>query len=161
MTGEVIDRRCAWRAGFAPQQEAERIMTSTPEDARAATLAPAERYAVAWVAGDFPAMLATYADDFILHWFGENPLAGVKHGKAAAVEALMAFTRLTNRRLIAVDSVMADAHRAVIIARESLTCAGETREVERVLVYRVEGDQLAECWVYDADQRFIDRALSA
>ena len=61
---------------------------------------------------------------------------------------------------VAVDSVMADAHRAVIIARESLTAGGETREVERVLIYRVEGEQLAECWVYDEDQRFIDRALT-
>jgi hypothetical protein len=136
-------------------------MTETFDRARLANLAPAERYADAWAAGDFPAMLATYHDDFILHWFGENPLAGVKHGKAAAVEALMTFTRLTNRRLVAVDSVMADTHRAVIIARESITAAGETREVERVLVYRVEGDLLAECWVYDADQRFIDGALSA
>ena len=136
-------------------------MTESPETFRAANLAPAQRYADAWVAGDFPAMLATYSDDFVLHWFGENPMAGVKRGKAAAIEALMAFTRLTGRKLIAVDSVMADAHRAVIIARESLTAGGETREVERVLVYRVEDDQLAECWVYDSDQRFIDRALSA
>ena len=136
-------------------------MTESPETFRAANLAPAQRYADAWVAGDFPAMLATYSDDFILHWFGENPMAGVKRGKAAAIEALMAFTRLTGRKLIAVDSVMADAHRAVIIARESLTAGGETREVERVLVYRVEDDQLAECWVYDSDQRFIDLALSA
>ena len=136
-------------------------MADIPEAARAANLAPAQRYADAWVAGDFPAMLATYSDDFILHWFGENPMAGVKRGKAAAIEALMAFTRLTGRKLIAVDSVMADAHRAVIIARESLTAGGETREVERVLVYRVEDDQLAECWVYDSDQRFIDLALSA
>ena len=136
-------------------------MAETPDPARAANLAPAQRYADAWVAGDFPAMLATYSDDFVLHWFGENPMAGVKRGKAAAIEALMAFTRLTGRRLIAVDSVMADAHRAVIIARESLTAGGETREVERVLVYRVEGGLLAECWVYDEDQRFIDRALSS
>ena len=136
-------------------------MTESPETFRAANLAPAQRYADAWVAGDFPAMLATYSDDFVLHWFGENPMAGVKRGKAAAIEALMAFTRLTGRKLIAVDSVMADAHRAVIIARESLTAGGETREVERVLVYRVEDDQLAECWVYDSDQRFIDLALSA
>jgi len=136
-------------------------MAETPDLARRANLAPAQRYADAWVAGDFPAMLATYHDDFVLHWFGENPMAGVKHGKAAAIEALMAFTRLTNRKLVAVDSVMAGAHRAVIIARESLTAAGETREVERVLVYRVEGDLLAECWVYDEDQRFIDKALSA
>jgi len=135
-------------------------MTSTPEAVRLASLAPAQRYADAWVAGDFPAMLATYSDDFILHWFGENPMAGTRHGKAAAIEALMAFTRLTGRKLIAVDSVMADAHRAVIIARESITAAGETREVERVLVYRVAGEHLAECWVYDADQRFIDKALS-
>lgn len=136
-------------------------MAENPDQARAANLAPAQRYADAWVAGDFPAMLATYADDFVLHWFGANPMAGVKHGKAAAVEALMEFTRRTGRRLVAVDSVMADTGRAVIIARESLTAAGETREVERVLVYRVEGDLLAECWVYDEDQRFIDRALSA
>ena len=136
-------------------------MAENPDQARAANLAAAQRYADAWVAGDFPAMLATYHDDFVLHWFGETPMAGVKRGKAAAIEALMAFTRLTGRRLIAVDSVMADARRAVIIARESLTAAGETREVERVLVYRVEGGLLAECWVYDEDQRFIDKALSS
>jgi len=123
-------------------------------------LAAARRYADAWAAGDFPALLATYSDDFVLHWFGDNPMAGVKRGKAAAVEALMAFTRLTGRRLVAIVDVAAGADRAVIIARESLTAAGETREVERVLVYRAEGGLLAECWVYDQDQRFIDRALS-
>lgn len=136
-------------------------MTDNPEVSRLASLAAAQRYVDAWVAGDFPAMMAAYHDDFVLHWFGANPMAGVKRGKAAAIEALMAFTRLTSRKLVAVDSVMADARRAVIIVRESLTAGGETREVERVLVYRVEGDQLAECWVYDEDQQFIDRALSA
>jgi len=55
---------------------------------------------------------------------------------------------------------MAGATRAVILARESITAGDETREVERVLVYRVEGDLLAECWVHDADPAFIDRALS-
>ncbi|MBI5939908.1 MAG: nuclear transport factor 2 family protein [Caulobacterales bacterium] len=135
-------------------------MTETPDIARLATLAAAQRYVDAWLAGDFPAMLSTYADDFVLHWFGDNPLAGVKCGKAAAVEALMEFTRRTLRRLVAVDNVMADAGRAVIIVRESITAGGETREVERVLVYRVADGLLAECWVYDEDQRFIDRALS-
>lgn len=136
-------------------------MAEHPDQARLANLAAAQRYADAWVAGDFPAMMAAYHDDFVLHWFGANPMAGTKRGKAAAIEALMEFTRLTSRRLVAVDSVMADARRVVVIARESLTAGGETREVERVLVYRVEGDQLAECWVYDEDQRFIDRALSS
>jgi len=131
------------------------------ETARLANLAPARRYADAWLAGDFPAMLATYSDDFTLHWFGANPLAGVKRGKAAAVEALMEFTRRTSRRLVAVDDVMAGATRAVILARESITAGDETREVERVLVYRIADGLLAECWVHDQDQAFIDRALTA
>lgn len=140
--------------------EAERIMTSTPESTRAANLAPAQRYADAWVAGDFPAMLAIYSDDFVVHWFGNNPMAGSKRGKTAAIEALLEFTRRTSRRLVAVDDVMAGATRAVILARESITAGDETREVERVLVYHIEGDLLAECWVHDADQAFIDRALT-
>lgn len=134
-------------------------MTDHPETTRLANLAAARRYVDAWLAGDFPAMLATYADDFVLHWFGANPMAGVKRGKAAAIEALLEFTRRTSRRLVAVDNVMADAGRAVIIVREAITAAGETREVERLLVYRVADGLLAECWVYDEDQAFIDRAL--
>lgn len=136
-------------------------MTETPDTPRLATLAAAQRYVDAWLAGDFPAMLATYHDDFVLHWFGANPMAGVKHGKAAAIEALLEYTRRTSRRLVAVVDVMAGEARATIIVRESITAGGETREVERVLVYRVADGLLAECWVYDEDQAFIDRALSA
>lgn len=135
-------------------------MTDNPDTTRLANLAAAQRYVDAWLAGDFPAMLATYHDDFVLHWFGANPMAGVKRGKAAAVEALMEFTRRTGRRLVAVDNVMADAGRAVIIVREAITAGGETREVERVLVYRVADGLLAECWVYDEDQAFVDKALT-
>jgi ketosteroid isomerase-like protein len=124
-------------------------------------LAPLRRYIDAWLAGDFPGMLATYADDFILHWYGDNPFAGTKSGKQAAVEALMAFTQKTDRKLLGIVDVMAGPERAIAVVREQITAAAETRDVERVLVYRVENDLLAECWVYDQDQRFIDRALSA
>lgn len=124
-----------------------------------AALAVTRRYVDAWIAGDFPAMMATYHDDFVLHWFGENPYARTYRGKAEAIPALMEFTRRTGRRLVGITDVLAGAARTVVIARESLTADGETREVERVLVYRVADDRLAECWVYDSDQRFIDKAL--
>ena len=130
-------------------------------DSTTTNLAAVRRYVDAWLAGDFPAMLATYHEDFVLHWFGDNPLAGTKRGKPAAVEALMAFTALTGRKLVGIVDVMAGAERAVAIVRESLTAGEETREVERVLVYRVADGLLAECWVHDADQAFIDRALSS
>jgi len=124
-----------------------------------ANLAAARRYADVWVAGDFPALVAAYHDDFVLHWFGENPHARTYRGKPEAVGALMDFTRRTNRRLIGIVDVMAGPERAVILARESITAGGETREVERAVVYRVEDGLMAECWVYDQDQRFIDKAL--
>ncbi len=136
-------------------------MSDNPDAATAANLSAARRYVDAWLAGDFPGMMATYADDFVLHWFGANPFARTMNGKAEAIGALMEFTRRTERRLVEVVDVMAGPARATVIVRESLTIGGETREVERVLVYRVEAGLLAECWVYDQDQRLIDQALSA
>jgi hypothetical protein len=54
-----------------------------------------------------------------------------------------------------VTNIMADADKAVMIARENL--AG--REVDRTLVYRTDGEKLVECWVLDADQAYIDGLL--
>ena len=44
-----------------------------------------DRYAGAWLAGDRAALAACYHDDFTLHYFGRNPLAGDHTGKAAAL----------------------------------------------------------------------------
>lgn len=128
---------------------------------QADTLAPARRYVDAWLAGDFAAMMAAYADDFVLHWFGDNPYAKTWTGKAEAVGALIEFTRRTSRRLVDVVDVTAGEARAVVIVREAITVEGVEHEVERVLVYRARDGLLAECWVYDQDQRLIDRALAA
>lgn len=136
-------------------------MSHDPQAATTANLAAARRYVDAWLAGDFHGMMATYAEGFVLHWFGANPFAKTMRGKAEAIGALMEFTRRTGRKLASVVDVMAGPARATVIVRESLTIGGGTREVERVLVYRVEDGLLAECWVYDQDQRLIDQALSA
>ncbi|WP_374471799.1 nuclear transport factor 2 family protein [Phenylobacterium sp.] len=115
-----------------------------------------ERYADAWRAGDFAAMTACYADDFVLHYGGRNALSGDHLGKAEAVRVLVEFTRRTGRRLVAIVDVLAGgAGRGSIIAREAFGDA----EVERVLVYRVAEGRLAECWVLDADQPLIDRLV--
>lgn len=136
-------------------------MNDIPDAATAANLAAARRYVDAWLAGDFAAMMATYAEDFMLHWFGANPFAGTYHGKAEAIPALMAFTERTQRRLAVIVDVTAGPSRAVVIVREAITVEGVTHEIERVLVYRTEEGLLAECWVYDQDQRLIDAALSS
>ena len=128
----------------------------TDEARRLAHISVLERYRDAWTGGDVAAMFGLYADDFVLHWNGSNPFAGTHVGKDAAIRALSAFTRKTGRRLVAVSNIMADADKAVMIARENL--AG--REVDRTLIYRTDGQKVVECWVLDADQAFIDGLLN-
>src|SRR4029453_13397137 len=77
------------------------------------------RYASAWLAGDRAALVACYHDDFTLHYFGPNPLAGDHRGKAAALGILAEVTRRTNRRLIAIVDVMAGPERGGLLGRHA------------------------------------------
>jgi hypothetical protein len=116
-----------------------------------------ERYAAAWTSGDMSAIIACYHADFTLHYFGRNALAGDHVGKAAALKTLGEFSVRTQRRLKSIIATMAGPERGAILARE--TIGPEGVEIDRLLVYTVKDDLLAECWVYDADQRFIDALI--
>jgi len=120
-----------------------------------------ERYAAAWAAGDPAKIVACYHPDVILHYFGANALAGDHVGKAAALRTLADFGQRTQRKLVAVVATLAGAERGAVIARERLGVGAAAVEVERVLVYAVRDGLLHECWVYDADQRQIDRLVGA
>ena len=117
------------------------------------------RYAEAWKANDIATVLAMYHEDFVLHYFGESPLAGDHVGRDAAISALMEATSRSRRQLDAIEDVLGGDTFAAIIAREGL---GEpVRVVRRLFVYTVRDRMLAECWVYDEDQRLIDRLWSS
>lgn len=120
-----------------------------------------DRYARAWSAGDTAAIVACYGEGFTLHYGGANALSGDHVGKAAALMTLADFSRRTGRKLVRIIDVMAGGERGVVIAREALGPQGARVEVERTLVYRVEGGLFAECWVYDQDQALIDRLVGA
>src|SRR5436305_12652989 len=93
------------------------------------------RYASAWFAGDRAALVACYHDDFTLHYFGRNPLAGDHRGKRAALAVLAEVACRTNRRLLAIIDIMAGPERGALLVRERFERDGKTAEVERVLVY--------------------------
>ena len=118
------------------------------------------RYAAAWLAGDRAAMLASYHDDFTLHYFGRNPLAGVHQGKPAALAILAEVTRRTNRRLLGIVDIMAGPERGALLVREVFNRDGKAAEVERLLVYSVRDGLLWQCWVYDQDQSLVDGFLA-
>jgi ketosteroid isomerase-like protein len=128
-------------------------------DRTAANRAVAERYARAWEAGDLTALRACYHPSFTLHYFGDHPLTGDHVGLAAALAALAEVGRRTRRRLVRIVDVTAGPARAVVIAREAFERDGVVTELDRVLVYRIDGDLLAECWVYDGDQALVDEFL--
>jgi len=117
-------------------------------------------YAAAWLAGDRQAMLASYHDEFTLHYFGRNPLAGVHRGKPAALAILAEVTRRSHRKLSGIVDVMAGAERGALLVREIFQRDGKTAEVERLLVYSVRDELLWQCWVYDQDQALVDTFLA-
>ena len=117
------------------------------------------RYAEAWKANDIATVLAMYHEDFVLHYFGESPLAGDHVGRDAAIATLMEATTRSRRQLDAIEDVLGGDTYAAIIAREGV---GEPlRVVRRVFLYTVRDSKLAECWLFDEDQRFVDRLWSA
>ena len=59
------------------------------------------RYAGAWAAGDRAGVVASYHDDFTLHYFGGNPLAGMHRGKQAALATLAEVTRQQEAGILA------------------------------------------------------------
>ena len=130
-------------------------MASTEETTKTVT-----RYANAWLEDDLDGILGCYSDDFTIHYFGNNPFAGAHVGRDAALTALLNVGARAPRKLLAVDEILAGQATAVLVVREELQVDGDPIEIRRVLRFRVEEDQLVECWLYDEDQAMIDRAWS-
>jgi hypothetical protein len=121
-----------------------------------------QRYAEAWAANDLETVIGMYHDDFVLHYFGESPLAGDHVGKEAAVTVLLEATQRSGRQLDAIEDVLAGSTFGAIIAREGIRRpdGDGVRVIRRVFLYKVRDGKLAECWVYDEDQRAIDELWS-
>ena len=139
-----------------------RNSSSTPENMPVASPGgtAVSRYAAAWLAGDRQVMLGCYHEDFTLHYFGRNPLAGVHRGKQAALGILGEVARRTDRKLLGIIDVMTGPERSAILVRELFARNGRTAEVERLLVYSVRDGLLDHCWVYDQDQSLVDEFLA-
>lgn len=115
-----------------------------------------KRYADAWAANDLQTIFDCYHEEVVFHYFGRSPLAGTHHGKAACLAVLKQVGEKTNRRLVAIRDVLAGEHFGLIVAAEQFERNGSPITIERMLRYSVRDGKLAECWVYDEDQRLVD-----
>lgn len=119
-----------------------------------------EAYARAFEAGDGATAIGFYADDIVLHYFGQNPLAGDHAGKAAALAVLAKVGAATKRGRPVIHDVLGGKEHAAMLARESWMDGGTPVSLDRVLLFHVRDGKLSECWVYDADQRAVDAIFS-
>jgi ketosteroid isomerase-like protein len=119
-----------------------------------------QRYADAWAAGDAATVVGLYADDIVLHYFGDNPLKGDHIGKAAALSALGRISQAVKRGAPEIHDVLGGEHHAALLAKERWGEGEDAIELNRLLLYHVRDGKLAECWIYDEDQRLVDRLLS-
>ena len=115
-----------------------------------------KRYADAWSANDLRAIVDSYHDEVVFHYFGRSPLAGTHRGKAACLAVLKTVREKTKRQLLSIRDVLAGQHFGVVIAVERFERDGKSAEIERLLRYTVRDGKLAECWIYDEDQRLVD-----
>jgi uncharacterized protein len=115
-----------------------------------------KRYADVWVADDLRAIVDCYHDEVVFHYFGRSPLAGTHRGKPACLAALKQVREKTNRQLVSVQDVLAGEQFGLIVAVERFERGGASIDIERVLRFGVRDGKLAECWVYDEDQRLVD-----
>lgn len=145
--------------GWIPAMGGIGVLAASGSAAGTDTRSILECYAAAWRSGDLKAIAACYHESFTLHYFGNNALSGVHTGKARALDILRQFSIRTRRRLLAVTAIMAGADHGALIAREILMKGETPVEVERVFLYRIEDRLLAECWIYDPDQRLIDSII--
>jgi len=128
-------------------------MTSQPDNR---VYAAVRRYADAWAANDLRTLVGCYHDEVVFHYFGRSPLAGTHRGKAACLQVLQQLRQRTNRQLVSIQDVLAGERFGLIVAIERFERAGSTVEIERMLRYAVRDGKLAECWIYDEDQRRVD-----
>jgi uncharacterized protein len=114
-----------------------------------------ELYAKAWETGDLGTIFDTYADDVVFHYFGNSDLAGTHVGDAALAAMAQASVR-SSRTLLEVVDVLDGPALGALVVRERFERDGRSADVQRVLLYRVVDDKIAECWLYDEDQALID-----
>jgi uncharacterized protein len=108
--------------------------------------------------GDWDTAFGYFADDIVMHVPGRSRLAGDREGKEAAmayIQAIREHYRDGEIELELVD-MLDSGERVALLVRERFRREGETIEIRRANVYRVERDAIVEISIFEADQYAVD-----
>jgi uncharacterized protein len=120
------------------------------------------RYLEAVQRGDWETGFGFFADDIVLHVPGRSSLAGEHRGRAAAqgyLEAALARSHGAEVEVELVD-MLASEERVALIVRETFSRPGAAVEIRRANVYRLRGEEIAEIWIFEANQYEVDELFA-
>jgi ketosteroid isomerase-like protein len=120
------------------------------------------RYVEAWERNDREAAMALWADDIVHHVPGRSPLAGDFHGKQAFLDHYgKVFAELGGTiEVVEFHDVLASEDHAVALVKERAVRGERTLEFNRVVVYHLRDDKIAETWSHDYDLYALDEFWS-
>ncbi|MCW6006073.1 nuclear transport factor 2 family protein [Micromonospora sp. CPCC 205371] len=119
------------------------------------TLAVARRYVDAMNAKDFATVASMFADDIVWHQPGDNRFSGSRHGAAAVNDMLGGQMAITNGTLDVqvTGAPMVNGAFVTLPVHFSAERDGAEMTMDGVDVLRVDGDKIAEVWLFSADQQ--------
>ena len=121
------------------------------------------RYLDAVRRGDWETGFGFFADDIVFRIPGRSQFAGEHRGLATAREYIESARALSEGAEVEVELIdmLASEERVALIVREQFHRDGDPIEIRRANVYRIRDDQIAEIWIFEADQYAVDALFDA
>jgi ketosteroid isomerase-like protein len=118
------------------------------------TLAVAQQYVDAVSAKDFGTVAGLLADDIVWHQPGAHQLSGTHRGRAAVDQLLGAMMTISAGTfdLTVAGGPMVNGDKVAIPVHFAGQRDGVTLGQDGVDVLRIEGDRIAEVWLFSSDQ---------
>jgi ketosteroid isomerase-like protein len=120
-------------------------------------------YVAAARRGDWETGAGFFAEDILIHIPGHSALAGEHRGRDVArryIETARAQSHGHDVELELIDTLVSDERVALLVRERFHTDAGPV-DIRRCNVYRWRDGQIAEIWIFEADQYAVDALLGA
>ncbi len=120
------------------------------------------RYVEAWERCDWEAATALWDDDIVHHVPGRSPLAGDFHGKQAFLDHYgRVFAELGGTiEVVEFHDVLVSEDHAVALVKERAVRGERNLALNRVVVYHLRDDKIAQTWSHDYDLYALDEFWS-
>jgi ketosteroid isomerase-like protein len=121
-----------------------------------------QRYLDAAMRGDWDTAFGFFADEIALHIPGRSEFAGEHRGKQVAIDYIRTARARSEGAEVELELIdmLASDERVALLVRERFYREDGVVHIRRANVYRVQGEQIVEIWIFEADQYAVDELLS-